>query len=142
MILFVFQLQTTRNSSRRKAAKAGGYIDWDEISDRVQSLRGEILEFVMDLFRVELTAPVFTVQKVTADIPNDAMSGESVKEIRERAAYPTAHRGRDRLNDIKERNRTLRELSSPPLPPVRPKTLLYSPTSPPEKLATSPPSAA
>ncbi|KAJ7719710.1 hypothetical protein B0H16DRAFT_1336489, partial [Mycena metata] len=51
------------------------------------------------------STPPLLQDKVSADIPNDSMTPEQQSSVRARSAYPAAHRGRDRLNDLKERNR-------------------------------------
>ncbi|KAJ7932042.1 hypothetical protein B0H13DRAFT_2308192 [Mycena leptocephala] len=52
-----------------------------------------------------LVEPTLNIEKVTADIPNDSGEPEQAQPVHSRAAYPAAHRGRDRLNDVGERNR-------------------------------------
>lgn len=51
------------------------------------------------------STPPLGHEKVSADIPNDSLPPEEENLVHARAAYPAAHRGRDRLNDLKERNR-------------------------------------
>jgi hypothetical protein len=54
--------------------------------------------------KVEAVSTI-SMPKVSANIPNDFLTSNEEKAINSRTPYPAAHRGRERLNDIKERNR-------------------------------------